>query len=518
MATCLSYLQMASAVFIAAVSASWIDPERMFTDYAPTSKSIYHQTVDHFSYSLSAQTFEQRYWIYDKFWHGRGPILFFFSGEGQLESFWSDTTILFSSLGPQLGGLIVFLEHRYYGESKVQNNTNLQYLTVEQALQDTAEFLTYLKSQYKCIECVACKTFVFGGSYGGMLVGWFRMKYPHLTSGGVVSSGSLDFYDIETIPQQAWENSLSAWYYEGGQKCYNSVKMVFDLIEFKEEAELVKLFNVCVDGRDRFILPGGGLPALIRYLKGGIASLSMIDYPFEWTLTTKQPAHPVKLACEKLANATDNDSLLSALSAIVADYTGPTVKCKNLELELFDHNATTLSTRKTRTPAKALKNKLRDDLDMQLWNYQVCTQVPMMPLSTDLLGFFVPASAGELHSLKAACAKRYNVRTREAYLPLTYGGRLTKNEKMEWLNILTRVVIVDGALDPWRTGSLGFEVQNNTSDFIVIPPVLGSAHHQDLIAEHPADSNELKQARKTILETLQKWFHEDSQNSLNKVV
>ena len=27
-----------------------------------------------------------------------------------------------------------------------------------------------------------------------------------------------------------------------------------------------------------------------------------------------------------------------------------------------------------------------DDLDMVLWNYQACTQLPMMPLSTDYLG------------------------------------------------------------------------------------------------------------------------------------
>jgi hypothetical protein len=79
----------------------------------PPDQRIYHQRVDHFSYHLSERTFKQRYWVYDKFWDGQGPILFFFSGEGSVKTYYSDTTVLFSSIGPALHGLIVFLEHRF---------------------------------------------------------------------------------------------------------------------------------------------------------------------------------------------------------------------------------------------------------------------------------------------------------------------------------------------------------------------------------------------------------------------
>merc|ERR1711879_434775 len=95
----------------------------------------------------------------------------------------------------------------------------------------------------------------------------------------------------------------------------------------RNETDLVRLFSVCVDDKDPHRLPGAGLPALTRYVKGAIASLSMIDYPFEWTLTTKQPARPVKHACQKLrSRANSSIGLLSALNDVVASYTGPAVK------------------------------------------------------------------------------------------------------------------------------------------------------------------------------------------------
>ena len=303
-------------------SSTWIDPETVLRKFPPDER-VYSQLVDHFDYSLPVLTFNQRYWVYDKFWDNTtkdGPILFMFrsstgcrdsnicffclcntcphtcpcaqttdrvhvcayvcpgrfqtctglhmfpsnphffhsshlcSGEGALEGFYRDTTVLFSSYAPELKALIVFLEHRYYGESKIfkadlmanKQEQDLKFLTIENALQDTAVFLSHFKKEMGC-QTSGCQTFTFGGSYGGMLVGWFRFKYPHafcvyqvganqankstlahgryphLTSGGVVSSGSLDYYDIATIAKTTWKNALSAWIYEGGIECADAV-------------------------------------------------------------------------------------------------------------------------------------------------------------------------------------------------------------------------------------------------------------------------------------------------------
>jgi lysosomal Pro-X carboxypeptidase len=90
-------------------------------------------------------------------------------------------------LAPQFGALLIFAEHRYYGKTQPFGNesyasvANLGYLTSEQALADYAILIEYLKSNITGAE--HSPVVVFGGSYGGMLAAWFRLKYPHLAVG-----------------------------------------------------------------------------------------------------------------------------------------------------------------------------------------------------------------------------------------------------------------------------------------------------------------------------------------------
>eukprot|EP00392_Amoebophrya_sp_AT5.2_P005940 g5950.t1 len=197
-------------------------------EFPPTERGNFTQLADHFRFNANG-TFPQRYLVYDKFWSpaSPGPILFYLGGEGSVENFYDSTSVLFTSLGPSLGGLLFFAEHRYYGTSIVEREILLgggggvktgsaqmkkeqSLLTVEQALADFAGILHWFSTKMakrvggggeqvvggrlQRRETRPLSVFLFGGSYGGMLAGWFRVKYPHLSHGAVLSSAPVDFY------------------------------------------------------------------------------------------------------------------------------------------------------------------------------------------------------------------------------------------------------------------------------------------------------------------------------------
>ena len=75
----------------------------------------------------------------------------------------------------------MFAEHRYFGVSYPYDPAvaftpehNI-YLTVEQVMMDFNELAKFIREEYQ-MQDKACV--VFGGSYGGMLAAWLRIKHP----------------------------------------------------------------------------------------------------------------------------------------------------------------------------------------------------------------------------------------------------------------------------------------------------------------------------------------------------
>jgi pimeloyl-ACP methyl ester carboxylesterase len=78
------------------------------------------------------------------------------------------------------GALLIFAEHRYYGKSLPfgqDTRKHMRWLSAEQALADYAVLIHNFKAENSLD---SSPVIGFGGSYGGMLAAWARLKYPHV--------------------------------------------------------------------------------------------------------------------------------------------------------------------------------------------------------------------------------------------------------------------------------------------------------------------------------------------------
>lgn len=64
-------------------------------------------------------------------------------------------------------------------------------MTIDQVLGDYVDLITFIKSEYSMQNKA---TIAFGGSYGGMLAAWFRMKYPHIIQGSLAASAPIRMF------------------------------------------------------------------------------------------------------------------------------------------------------------------------------------------------------------------------------------------------------------------------------------------------------------------------------------
>ena len=143
---------------------------------------FFDTALDHFDAEGKSTTFPMRYLIDDTYWEPEtGPILFYAGNEGDVYSFYDNVGFMTETIAQETGGLLVFGEHRYFGVSYPFDPSvaftpehNI-YLTVEQVMTDYVDLIKYVRTEYE-MEDKAC--IVFGGSYGGMLAAWLRLKHP----------------------------------------------------------------------------------------------------------------------------------------------------------------------------------------------------------------------------------------------------------------------------------------------------------------------------------------------------
>ncbi|RKP14644.1 peptidase S28, partial [Piptocephalis cylindrospora] len=160
----------------------------------------FSQLIDHGQRSLG--TFSQRYITNEYYYRQGGPIILYINGEDEL-NYWAIEGQV-ADLAQATGGLLVALEHRYFGQSlpfSEFTTKNMQYLTTDQALKDLARFIQSFKGTSKAQINPSSRWIVVGGSYAGNLAAWMRLTYPDLVFAAYSSSApvkaKLDFFEYD---------------------------------------------------------------------------------------------------------------------------------------------------------------------------------------------------------------------------------------------------------------------------------------------------------------------------------
>ncbi|KAI1321414.1 peptidase S28 [Xylariaceae sp. FL0255] len=175
----------------------------------------FDQLLDHSNPSLG--TFKQRWWYGAQFWNGSGsPIILTNPGEQAADGFnvtYTTEQRLTGLMAKEVGGAVVVLEHRYWGESSPYQSLtpeNLKYLTLENSILDNTYFAKNWEAPFdkKGKSTAKDAPWVFtGGSYPGALAGWIAATDPgtywaYYGTSGVVETIS-DFWQYFVPVEEA---------------------------------------------------------------------------------------------------------------------------------------------------------------------------------------------------------------------------------------------------------------------------------------------------------------------------
>ncbi|KAI1297167.1 putative serine protease K12H4.7 [Halotydeus destructor] len=166
--------------------------QRQLAEREPITGQWLEQQLNHFDPS-DTRTWKQRFFVNDQFFQPGNPVFLQLGGEGTADPVWLVDGQIAQNYGPKLGAMLIYVEHRYYGQSHPTPDMsvdNLKFLTSQQALADFANFITQYTASNPNLQ--TSKWVTFGGSYSGSLSAWMRLKYPHLVHAAVASSAPVN--------------------------------------------------------------------------------------------------------------------------------------------------------------------------------------------------------------------------------------------------------------------------------------------------------------------------------------
>lgn len=429
--------------------------------------------VDHFDVS-NMQTYQQRYYVNDQFFLSddkRSPVFLYLGCEGELTNKWVQVGLA-AEWGRWFGAKLVALEHRYYGQSQPVaswDSDNMKYLTTYQALEDIAHFIDSFK------DLRDHPWVVFGGSYGGSLSAWARLKYPNLIHASVSASGpfnpQIDFPEYLSVA----ENSFR---YYGGEQCVNDIQtannalsVLVNSTDQKTLDDISQRLQLCHNlTPNRNILDNW---SFWESLADGFASVVQYNKELGGTFNVQQ-------LCQRMAKASDKlNELLSINNMLLANNNE---KCRTWSQQDQINSITNI----TVDPA----------MNMRQWTWQTCTMYGFYQTNEGQVRSFGDRFELDLfiEQCRAAFGKEYDL-ARLELLADRFNSTMSATAYRG-----SNVIFTNGNIDPWHALS----IERQSPDYGIYSHYIeGTSHCQPLYPSSAEnDNNALKAARNAMFDQI----------------
>ncbi|CAI2367314.1 unnamed protein product [Moneuplotes crassus] len=470
-----------------------IDVEKIKALHTDIVEDTVDMKIDHFNANGQSDTYPMRYLVNAKHYQKGGPIFFYAGNEGNVYTFYNNTGFMVNTLAEEYKALVVFAEHRYFGESlpfgdKSFETENLKYLNVEQTMTDYVEFIRGFRKESGLDQT---PVIVFGGSYGGMLASWLRMKFPETFQGAIASSAPIIYFK-DAVPEDGFYNVIQDVFTHNHPECSENIKKVAELIvSFKNQPEKIRylqsMYNTC-----QAIETADDVDKITGFLYNAWIYMAMTNYPYPTEFLAPMPGNPVDVSCEpfdltaskpKITSLLKKDSLFSDDELVLLQAAADSV-------QVFYNYTGELA-------CNDLSGSETPNLDAFGWDILACNEMAM-PMGTDGKdNMFLPESFSyEAHTKQ--CEERFGITPQFDFALTFFGGR---NPTFDFATT-SNIVFANGNIDPWNAGSITIPVSKDT----VTINIENSAHHLELRDPNPLDPQSVVDARNVEREQITKWL------------
>ena len=453
--------------------------------------------LDHYSAGGAATSFNSTFWLNTAYLNasaaGPLPLFLFVCAEEECDA---SRTLggVHVQLAQAHGAAILALQHRYYGSARPFPDTaaaRLGGLASAQALADWAWLLsTRVLPALNASAPGAARVVAFGGSYGGQLAAWLRLKYPHLVHAAVASSApvltALDYPGYDDVVGRALGDPASG----GAPACRATLAQGFEAIaqglaggaSARARAAALAALASCTDLTASPLDAPFGITQAANVFKGVVQSSG------QWFARYGIAALCANLSASLARGGSPLDAVGDFTRLYLAAEFGPQAACQSLG---YGEWLAWISDASPAGPA------------YRLWLWQTCSEQGKAQSSAAPPGGASPFSALGQSAAQyyEACGEVFGgavgpsgAARLAAAATARYGGTAPAASRVAWVN---------GLADPWSEAGVLATADAAAQPLVLIP---GASHCADMDEAAPGDSAAMAEAHRRVAGYVAQWL------------